>query len=131
MDMKSTGGQSLMKDAGGRGLMSKTRNWDEGAPADFKGRIHPSKGVVTQQKSAAMVRQPKGGSAPPAAALGSSDWKTAANVQSAKAPRHPMPPAVGRIATPKGGDKYAQRGRTKGPDKGPKTTGKSGGSGVT
>ena len=119
------------RDMGGGALMSRTRNWDEGAPKDFTGQIHPFPGKAARQKSAAHVKQPTGKEMPPAAGAGGPrKFPPPKNVQSAKAPDHPMPPAIGRMSGIKNAAKAIQAGKSK-TDHGPRGSGKSGGAGVT
>lgn len=127
-DMGPRGG----KNAGGAGLSSRTRHWDEGGPSDFAGRIHPFPGEAAQIKDGASVKQPSGKEMPGGSKnAGPKNFPPPQNVQSAKAPRHSMPEAVGRLANVKCSDKAIQMGRTGGMDKGPKGSGKRGGAGVT
>lgn len=114
-------GPKAMKGAGGKGLISKRRNWDEGGKKDFVGRIHPAEGVATRQKDAASVKQPSGKSMPPSAGGdGPKAFPAPRNTQSAKAPRLAVPAAIGRLKNIKQHGQHRQMGKTSGPDKGPK-----------
>ena len=127
-DMSPTG----RRDMGGTGLISRSRDWDTGTPHGFKGKIHPDKGVATRQKSAANVKQPAGHSMAPGTNVGKqSNFPPPKNVQSAKAPNHPIPAAIGRMGGIKQhGVKAIQAGKSK-TDHGPRGSGRSGGPGVT
>ncbi len=127
-DMSPTGRRSM----GGDGLISRTRDWDTGTPHGFKGSIHPFPGKADKVKDAANVKQPSGKSMPPSAGSGGPrKFPPPKNVQSAKAPDHPMPAAIGRMTGIKqSGVKAIQAGKSKS-DHGPRGSGRTGGRGVT
>lgn len=116
------------KNMGGGGLISKSRNWDEGAPKDFTGQIHPHEGKVGQIPDATDMKQTGHGA--PSASIGGASGIPVKNTQSARAPKGKNP-AYGHTSGSDKGYDYHACGKQVGADKGPRGSGRSGGAGVT
>lgn len=106
------------RDMGGGSLVRGGRDWDEGAPKDFRGEIHPAPKMHVAHGSG-----PKTG-------LGDTATIAVKSTQSAPAPRMDVA-SKGPRGGGGGGKDYHSLQRGGGTDKGPRGSGKSGGAGVT